>query len=257
MENWEKAGTVPGLWTPPPLPADAVKPAVPAQLIVQTKSSTGSAGRGLGFRDPTQLTQWLKYAFYLYTAATVVALGSSMQQLQMLSDLSAGRASAAAATANDERQRIVAIAQIATVVACVIVFASWVYRANYNVRQLGAAGLQFSPGWAVGWYFVPLAFMWKPYQAMKEIGARARTRKVAPVDSVVKRWWFFWLAYCFLGNAAFRASLAAHTADALHMATVVSVVADAAGLLSAMVVLTMIREIYTMQMNKVREALPI
>ena len=78
-----------------------------------------------------------------------------------------------------------------------------------------------------------------------------------PVDSVVKRWWFFWLAYCFLGNAAFRASLAAHTADALHMATVVSVVADAAGLLSGMVVLTMTREIYTMQMNKVREALPI
>ena len=50
-----------------------------------------------------------------------------------------------------------------------ILFLMWVYRANYNVRCLGARDLRFTPGWSVGWFFVPIANLWKSYQVMKEI----------------------------------------------------------------------------------------
>ncbi|MDE0032024.1 MAG: DUF4328 domain-containing protein [Deltaproteobacteria bacterium] len=45
----------------------------------------------------------------------------------------------------------------------------WIHRANSNARALGARGMAFTPGGAVGWYFVPIANLWKPYQAMREI----------------------------------------------------------------------------------------
>src|SRR5688500_9582042 len=40
-------------------------------------------------------------------------------------------------------------------VVSVIVVAMWIHRAHANLRDAGLDGLEFSPGWAVGWYFIP------------------------------------------------------------------------------------------------------
>ena len=75
--------------------------------------------------------------------------------------------------------------------------------------KAGARQLDFTPGWSVGWYFLPIANLWKPYQAMKEIWrASARPDKVddAEVPGWLPLWWFLWLAFsitskpCLHGN---------------------------------------------------------
>ena len=50
-----------------------------------------------------------------------------------------------------------------------IVFLVWVYRAYNNLSALKARNLQFSPGWAVGWWFIPFANLVKPFQVVREI----------------------------------------------------------------------------------------
>jgi hypothetical protein len=45
----------------------------------------------------------------------------------------------------------------------------WTYRAAANLRGLGRYGMANTPGWCVGWYFVPFANLVKPVQAMSEI----------------------------------------------------------------------------------------
>jgi len=45
----------------------------------------------------------------------------------------------------------------------------WMHRASSNLRGLGQYGMQFSPGGCAGWFFVPLANLWKPVQAMSEL----------------------------------------------------------------------------------------
>ncbi len=80
--------------------------------------------------------------------------------------------------------------------ACTIAVLRWVYLANANVRALGAEGLRFAPGWAVGWYFVPLANLWKPYQAMKEIWQASATKNdwdEVKIPALLPWWWAFWL----------------------------------------------------------------
>lgn len=49
-------------------------------------------------------------------------------------------------------------------IAIMVVFLCWVYRANYNCRQWGAAGMRFTPGWSVGWFFVPIMNLFRPLQ---------------------------------------------------------------------------------------------
>ena len=51
----------------------------------------------------------------------------------------------------------------------ILLFCVWIRRANVNADALVASGMEFTPGWAVGWFFVPFANLYKPYQAMAEI----------------------------------------------------------------------------------------
>ena len=51
----------------------------------------------------------------------------------------------------------------------IILFLIWEYRAFKNLAALKAKYTEFSPGWAVGWWFIPLANLVKPFQAVREL----------------------------------------------------------------------------------------
>jgi len=77
-----------------------------------------------------------------------------------------------------------------------ILVLSWIYRANRNARQLGAADRRFTPGWAVGWYFIPIAWFWMPYLAMREIWRASVNPSdwgAAPVSPLLRWWWSLWI----------------------------------------------------------------
>tara|TARA_Y100000768_G_scaffold228041_1_gene172162 strand:+ start:166 stop:828 length:663 start_codon:yes stop_codon:yes gene_type:complete len=81
--------------------------------------------------------------------------------------------------------------------------ARWIYRSNYNIRCLGARDMRFSPGWSVGWYFIPIANLWKPYQAMKELYIKSSNSEILP--SYFLLWWLLYITANILGNIAARA----------------------------------------------------
>lgn len=52
---------------------------------------------------------------------------------------------------------------------CVVFFLVWLYRCYNNLSALKARNLEFSPGWAVGWWFIPFANLVKPFQVVREV----------------------------------------------------------------------------------------
>jgi hypothetical protein len=80
--------------------------------------------------------------------------------------------------------------------AVVVLFCVFMVHANRNARSFGAP-LSNSPGWAAGWFFVPIAMWWKPYYAMKEIWQGSDPDPaVSPSDVKVPAmlplwWWMF------------------------------------------------------------------
>ena len=56
-------------------------------------------------------------------------------------------------------------------IATVIVFLMWLYRSCNNLRALGFGRRQisYSPGWAVGSFFVPFVNLVVPYRAVREL----------------------------------------------------------------------------------------
>ena len=69
-----------------------------------------------------------------------------------------------------------------------ITFLIWIYKATRRLREQAGTAMRFSPGWAVGWFFIPVANFYKPYQVMKAVWQVSHAK--APADPVlVRRWW--------------------------------------------------------------------
>lgn len=75
-------------------------------------------------------------------------------------------------------------------VASIVVVAMWIYRAHANLRAASIDGLEFSPGWAVGCYFIPIVNLFKPFQDMRELwNATHGQSDGLPADSRLTTWW--------------------------------------------------------------------
>lgn len=168
----------------------------------------------------TGLTNALKILLAVFFAMSIIEFVSFLLQYTLLNRQGY---SLAEARANDVRQHFVALFTILVYLATVIVFCCWIYRANRNVRALGAQGLRISPGWAVGYFFVPILNWWRPYQAMKDLWRASKNPAawdcVKP-GAILGIWWGLWLVSNILGYAAMQDGLRAHTIETLKMATI-------------------------------------
>lgn len=54
-------------------------------------------------------------------------------------------------------------------VVSIVAVCMWVYRANDNLGKAGLKGIDQSPGMAVGWFFIPVANLFMPFNVMREI----------------------------------------------------------------------------------------
>lgn len=82
----------------------------------------------------------------------------------------------------------------------------WIYRVSRNAHS-AAQGLTISPPWAVGWFFVPVAFLWKPFQGLREawqVSCDAGNWRAVPVPALLRWWWALFLISNFLGQLSLR-----------------------------------------------------
>ncbi len=153
------------------------------------------------------------------------------------------------ATASDLREMIIGLARAGIAIISLIVFLVWVHRANYNVRQLGADGMDISPGWSVGWFFIPIANLWKPYQAMQQLWQASHTPTNWRNEStgMVSLWWAAWLISSFAGNFASRMYMRAEEIDELLSANLLVQGSDVLSLASTLITFMLVTRIYAAQ----------
>lgn len=114
-----------------------------------------------------------------------------------------------------------AIVYLFVYIATFIVFAMFTHRSCSNAHALGAQGMEFTPGWAVGWYFIPFLNLFKPHRAVQETfraldpaAGSDDWRLLGSVPDFVGPWWVTWVVSNLLGGitgrVAFSSSPAAH-----------------------------------------------
>jgi hypothetical protein len=149
------------------------------------------------FRDLEGLSSVLRWMLLIGALFSALGVASSFMQYALLTQSftpDQGRV-------NDMRELSVGGLTTLYFLATVIVFGIWIVRAHRNLPALGARYIEVTPGWAVGWFFVPVVNIWFPYRAMRWLWRGSHsTLKPELQDGtwVLPTWWGLWLACSFL-----------------------------------------------------------
>ena len=128
----------------------------------------------------------------------------------------------------------------------------WIHRAHSNLQDAGIE-LETSPGWAVGWYFIPIANLFKPFQAMRELWTEshgAQDSYAAEAPSTLGIWWGCWIIGNILGNVSTRMSMMGDGSN-LQVALVLAIVSSVITIASAWLLRGIIKEVTSAQLQGV------
>src|SRR5205809_7873998 len=93
-----------------------------------------------------------------------------LMRARLLAEIEAGRyVTRAQADARDAFVGATSLLWLVAFLATVVVRSIWQHRAQANARALTHDGTEFTPGWAVGWWFIPIANLFKPFQTVREL----------------------------------------------------------------------------------------
>jgi Domain of unknown function (DUF4328) len=143
------------------------------------------------------------------------------------------------------------LGNFAVYIASVIVVAMWIHRGHANLHEAGITGLQFTPGWAVGWYFIPIANLFKPFQAMQELwneSHRVSGGFSAGAPGHLNGWWGCWIVGNILGNVSTRMSLMGDGGN-VQVSLVLALGSSILTIGAAVLLIRIMREITTAQVD--------
>jgi len=215
------------------------------------------------FRDSKLLTTWVRYFLFLQVIVAIASMILGHLEYQILMDYQNGvftsQAEALAAIeVSDQRQFVMAITYLVVFVVSGFFILRWIHRANYNARYF-VGGMEFTPAGSIGWYFVPIFTLWKPYLAMKEIWKVSYFTEDwlnAKASSLLAWWWFLWLTNGFLGQIVFRLSMHTENINDLMVVNRVYLASDLASLPLVLVTLMLVNNIYKAQMYHINRKEP-
>ena len=98
----------------------------------------------------------------------------------------------------------ITIAQFVLFVVGAVLVARITFRAMRNLYTVGSDIVEMSPGWTVGWYFIPIANWFKPVEGVSQImhGTRKAIGEKPFVATSIPLWWTFWLLTNLLATIA-------------------------------------------------------
>ena len=137
-------------------------------------------------------------------------------------------------------------------VSTAIVFLAWIYRTHKNLAALGARETQFTPGWAVFWFFIPILNLVRPFQIAEEIRAASNPEIVHPTawkeniaSGLVRGWWA-----CYILSGFTTYIYLQGLRDLGHIAVWIGMAGSALAIVSAALGILMVRDIDNRQSAK-------
>jgi eukaryotic-like serine/threonine-protein kinase len=150
----------------------------------------------------------------------------------------------------DLREGLVAGLAFVVYLFVIVFFIRWFRRAYRNLPAVGATGLRYRSGWTIGSWFIPIVGLILPKQMANDIwrasdpderpdqGTLWQGRETPPL---YQWWWGFFVVGSLLGNASFRAELAADDIHGYRRAATVAIASDLVDIVGATLAVLVIR----------------
>lgn len=143
------------------------------------------------------LNKGLVFLLYAYIVICLILALSSLLEFNLMVKINQGMTINPALINKHLAERIAidALSSLLFLITGVFYFI-WLNRADKNALSFLPKETKFTPGWMVGWYFIPIMSFFVPYKGMQElwkVSKNPQNWKNEHASSAVKWWWFFWL----------------------------------------------------------------
>jgi hypothetical protein len=191
-----------------------------------------------------------RYVYILLIFLSALNLIFDYQVLYFFQELNVGaNIPAERLKANENARTFLAIVNLVASLASILFMVMWFRRAYWNLHQI-FDGLRFSEGWAAGAWFVPIIFLYRPYQIMKEMFEETRfflKENNHPGEanvltySRVNWWWAVFIINNMFQFVLFRYILTYNNADAVYNDTIMQMIAEILDIASVYLTMNMIK----------------
>lgn len=167
------------------------------------------------FRDPLALARVVCIALIVWLASVAAYARSAAHTILTIGAYQAGSAGQDDLLRVDTVAGIVAIPTVIINLATIILVARWIYRANKNAHALSNS-MVMTPAWNVGFFFIPFANLWKPFEGIREAwkaSASPLDPEAVALPGWIHLWWASWILTNILGNNSFRLGMQAESLD--------------------------------------------
>jgi hypothetical protein len=123
---------------------------------------------GPGYRSPagrSRKARWLLGLSVALNMASILLLGLQ----RALLDRGTGLISQSEWHASVARVNAAADLELVLFVVALVLFLRWLHLSYRNLLELGTRDLRFTPGWAVGYWFVPVLNIWRPAEVLGDL----------------------------------------------------------------------------------------
>lgn len=187
------------------------------------------------YRSPVARARLAKVAILLAFVLSAIAIGSDLVERDLLTQLeNETEVSAQEAESSDSRQSIIGYTCFPVFIFMLVAVLLWVNRAYKNLPHLKGPepALRYTPGWAVGYFFVPVLHLYHPLRILQEVW-RYSNRPVLEKNSwFVNAWWMFWLGNALLSKVSYRVAAKAESISELQRSNLLDLSVLILGLIS-------------------------
>ena len=205
------------------------------------------------FLKYANLTKVLVFTLYCFIAINLVLAVLSAFAVGLIVDLSQGVA-VSKDYISESGSRLLILTGVSQFLFCLsgLIYFIWLYRSVSNALRFCPKSTKITPGWAIGWYFIPFANFVIPYNEMKELYKISRNpdnwESQKPMPEI-RCWWLFWI----LSNALLAiSSKMAQLNEAAHNMVyvfILNVFGYAGQAICAFFLVFIINEIYILQLS--------
>lgn len=251
-------------------PSDLGNPYATPTADVET-----SGGEIAVYQSPVFLAKLLKWLFISFIAISVILFIYDWLFIGVLEGYDEGIVEYSTLESYEAFELASAGFAMLLLIALIAVYITWFHRSAKNIRALcpgDSEQFDFSPGWAIGAWFVPFLNLFRPYgiateiyqatATKKEIAAatehkdidatRAKWTYVQPAR-IILGWWLMFVFGGFLDNAAARFYTKADDIDDFVLATQIDMVAIVWGIVGSALAIIVVKLLTDRQQKKAQE----
>ena len=216
-----------------------------------TNQNSSAVHPSYGIKPLGKLFRWLRIFFFAYIVGeALMAIGVALQLLSgsimfgLEYEFSLG----------DGLSALGSLVFLIGLLVSIVLFCVFSVRSMRNLHAWNVPDAMSKPGWAAGWYFIPIANLWKPLGVMREIVNGTDSLGGRSSDAPLGLWWCFWIVMNIVSNISFRLSLNAgafeeYATDVpLYKTTLMlDIVSSLSGVAAALIILGVLRNIANLQ----------